>query len=104
MKVGYLNDGDFGRNAKIDLVIGRDKVVVLIKADDADDYLHDHQDGNYEELCLQRFMVEESHAQEGADRASDPGPEEKGLLGYTALVLFRARLIVAVQDEGSEIN
>ena len=47
--------------------------------------------------------MEESHAQECANRAADPCPEEKGPLGYSALVLFRARLIVSIEDERDEI-
>ena len=49
-------------------------------------------------------MVEEAHAQECTYGTADPGPEEEGLFGYAALVLFRARLVVAVQDKGNKVN
>ena len=62
VKVGDLNDGDFGGEPQVDFVIGRDEVVVLIEAETADDYLGDHEDWNDEELCLQRFVMEETHA------------------------------------------
>ena len=39
MKVRHLNYGEFRGKTEINLVIGGDEVVVLVKADDADDYL-----------------------------------------------------------------
>ena len=49
-------------------------------------------------------MVEEAHAQECTYGTADPGPEEEGPLGHSALVLFRARLVISIQDERCEIN
>ena len=62
VQVGDLDDGDFGGEPQVDFVIGRDEVVVLIEAERTDDDLDDHEDGNDEELGLQRFVVEETHA------------------------------------------
>lgn len=104
MEIGYLDDGEFGAKAEISFVQSGDQVVVLVEADNADDYLDDHQDGNHEELGLQGLVVEEAHAQECADGAADPGPEQEGLFGHAALVLFRARLVVSVEDKCSEVN
>ena len=50
------------------------------------------------------LVVEEPHAQKRTDRAADPSPEKQGFLGYSAPVLFGARLVISVEDKRSEIN
>ena len=104
MKVGYLDDGEFGGKAQIHVIFGRDQMVVLIKADDAYDYLYNHQNRNYEKLRLQRLVMEESHAQKRTDRAADPSPEEQGFLGYAALAFFGAGFIYTIKEERDKVN
>ena len=104
MKVGHLDDGEFGGKAQIHVIFGRDQMVVLIEADNADNDLHDHQDWNHKELGLQRLVVEESHAQKCTDRAADPSPEEQGFLGYAALAFFGAGFIYTIKEERDKVN
>ena len=79
-------------------------MVVLVEAENADDDLEDGEHRDYDKLGLQGLVVEDIHAEKGADRAAEPGPEEEGALGDAAGLLFRARLVIAVQDERGEVN
>lgn len=79
-------------------------MVVLVEAEHTYQDLKHREHGDHIKLGLQRLVVEYAHAQKRADGAAEPGPEKEGVLGDAAGVLFRARLIVAVQDERDEVD
>ena len=79
-------------------------MIVLVQAEPTNNNLKHRERGNDIKLRLPGLVVEKAHTQKSAERAAEPGPEKEGALGDAAGVLFRARLIVAVQDERDEVD
>ena len=79
-------------------------MIILIQAENTYQDLKNREHGNDIKLRLPGLVVEKAHTQKSAERAAEPGPEEEGALGDAAGVLFRTRLIVAVQDERGEVD
>ena len=104
VQIRDLDDREVAAKPQIDVIFAHGQVVVLVKAEAADDDLEHSKDRNHEELSFQRFVVEDLHAEECADRAADPRPEEKCLLGDAAGACFRVSLVHTVEDERDEIN